>query len=260
MAITETIRTRWTDLSDRAQDHIRETRPTLLNRWELWEEGYHYDTIAADSAEEALEAAKANVDRANYADTTGTIYISVSVRNPYTGDTDDATVTVEADEPECIGGHDHDWQSPIALVGGIESNPGVWGHGAGLIIHEACLRCGCRKTTDTWAQDPDTGGQGRTSVEYAKGAYGLEDMGYVVEERLDTTAPLAAPGAVYSYVVYGDDGAHTAYAHNPHVWTVRDRSDDTYTIAEGEDAAREIAYRCRAGHAADYVWQDEEGR
>jgi hypothetical protein len=76
-----------------------------------------------------------------------------------------------ANQPACVDGEDHDWQSPIEIVGGIKENPGVWGHGGGVTIQEVCLRCGCGKCTDTWAQDPETGEQGLRSIKYAPGWY-----------------------------------------------------------------------------------------
>lgn len=51
--------------------------------------------------------------------------------------------------------HKHEWQSPQWL-GGVKENPGVWGHGGGVIVHEVC-ECGARKITDTWANNgPNT--------------------------------------------------------------------------------------------------------
>lgn len=81
------------------------------------------------------------------------------------------TVIVAATEPGCSHDDGHDWQSPFEIVGGIEENPGVWGKGGGVIITECCMRCGCKRTTDTWAQRPDTGEQGLTEVSYEPGYY-----------------------------------------------------------------------------------------
>jgi hypothetical protein len=69
------------------------------------------------------------------------------------------------------------------LVGGIEENPGVWGHGGGVVINEACVRCGCGRTTDTWAQDPSTGRQGLESVAYEEGAYDVSAWAPTQENR-----------------------------------------------------------------------------
>lgn len=81
------------------------------------------------------------------------------------------TITIEPEEPECEDGQDHEWASDHDVVGGAEDNPGVWGHGAGLIYVEHCRRCGCGRHTDTWAQDPATGEQGLTSVRYEPGEF-----------------------------------------------------------------------------------------
>lgn len=136
--------------------------------WDLYEGdmGSAYATITADSAEEALDQARNNVDRANYDDADGTLWIDVRVVNPVTGEEATDTVTLEPDVPTCADGHDHDWQSPYSVVGGIEDNPGVWGHGGGVIIREVCAHCGTYRVTDTWAQRMDTGEQGLTSVAY----------------------------------------------------------------------------------------------
>lgn len=81
---------------------------------------------------------------------------------------DSFDVEIEPEEPECDGEHEHDWCSPYAVVGGIRENPGVWGHGGGVIIHEICRHCGCLRTTDTWAQNPETGEQGLRAVSYER--------------------------------------------------------------------------------------------
>ncbi len=78
---------------------------------------------------------------------------------------------VDEDPPPCIDSDDHDWQSPHEIVGGIKENPGVWGNGGGVIINEVCMRCGCQKTTDTWATHPENGSQGHTVVTYDPDAY-----------------------------------------------------------------------------------------
>lgn len=84
------------------------------------------------------------------------------------------TVTLEPEEPECTG-EEHDWQSPVQLVGGCRSNPGVFGRGGGMCIDEVCVVCGCLRTTDTWAQRHDTGEQGLRSVRYDADDSSLRD-------------------------------------------------------------------------------------
>ena len=59
-------------------------------------------------------------------------------------------------------------QSPHEVVGGLEENPGVWGNGGGVIIHEVCQTCGVHRHTNTWAQNPVNGKQGLESVSYSK--------------------------------------------------------------------------------------------
>jgi hypothetical protein len=80
-------------------------------------------------------------------------------------------ITIEPTEPECDGEHDHDWQSPHEVLGGLEVNPGVWGHGGGVKIKEVCAHCGHYRITDTWAQDRSDGEQGLESVEYESADY-----------------------------------------------------------------------------------------
>lgn len=158
---------------DAARDALRDSDEP--RDWILCEEGYDYETVESPSAEEALEEARSNVDRSNYPDLEGTIWIDVSVRCKETGEEDSDTVACEAEEPECTSdATEHNWQSPHDIVGGIEENPGVWGHGGGVIILEVCIQCGCERTTDTWAQNPETGEQGLTSVSYEPGKYAEE--------------------------------------------------------------------------------------
>ena len=79
------------------------------------------------------------------------------------------SVEIQPTEPDCCDG-EHEWESPISLVGGIEENPGVWGHGGGVVIEQVCRKCGCGKTTDTWAQSCH-GEQGLHAVSYTAGQY-----------------------------------------------------------------------------------------
>lgn len=83
-------------------------------------------------------------------------------------------ITLEPNEPECEEGEDHDWQSPIEIVGGIAENPGVWGHGGGVIITVICMHCGTERVTDTWAQDMSDGVQGLKSTSYVANKYADE--------------------------------------------------------------------------------------
>lgn len=83
--------------------------------------------------------------------------------------------TLEPEPPPCVDGGGHKWGSPCEIVGGARDNPGVWNHGGGVIIKEVCLRCGCGKTTDTFAENPNGHERGLRSVSYQAGEY-LDDL------------------------------------------------------------------------------------
>ncbi len=119
--------------------------------------------IEADSAR---EAAQEWVDTGDWGECSKTWWIDVNVTDEKSGESERITITVEPDEPECVDGHDHDWQNPIEVVGGIRDNPGVYGHGGGVKITAVCAHCRKYRVTDTWAQRPDTGEQGLESIEY----------------------------------------------------------------------------------------------
>ncbi len=74
-------------------------------------------------------------------------------------------VTIDPDPPKCSA-KEHDWKSPYTIVQGLRENPGVFGSGGGVKIHEVCCHCGHHRHTDTWAQHPETGEQGLISVCY----------------------------------------------------------------------------------------------
>lgn len=135
-------------------------------------------------ADNGPEAAQEYVDGGNWGDVEKTIWITVyayryGLRLADDGETVERvivdreanTVTLDPDVPACEGGHEHSWIAPHEAVGGIKENPGVQGHGGGVICRELCEHCGCGRTTDTWAQNPTNGEQGLTSIEYKEGAY-----------------------------------------------------------------------------------------
>lgn len=85
-----------------------------------------------------------------------------------TGDYETLTVQVDPPAPMCSHEGGHDWQSPLEVVGGCESNPGVQGKGGGVVIKEVCAHCGNYRITDTWAQRPDNCEEGHRTVSYRK--------------------------------------------------------------------------------------------
>ena len=80
--------------------------------------------------------------------------------------TDEALeVTIDPPEPKCRKGHEHDWQAPHEIVGGLKENPGVLGSGGGIKSHEVCAHCGWQRHGDTWAHD-NRGREGLHAVSY----------------------------------------------------------------------------------------------
>ncbi|WP_146152102.1 hypothetical protein [Ahniella affigens] len=79
---------------------------------------------------------------------------------------DQHKIEIEPEVPECEDGKVHEWVTPYSVLGGLRENPGVWGHGGGVVAKEICRHCGVYQITDTWAQDPEDGEQGLTSTEY----------------------------------------------------------------------------------------------
>ena len=94
-----------------------------------------------------------------------TEFLRETIIDLWTNEEIDVEFTLHPAMPDCETGHEHDFISPHSIVGGIEENPGVWGHGGGVIIHEVCRWCGTLRITDTWAQDPQTGEEGLRSIE-----------------------------------------------------------------------------------------------
>jgi hypothetical protein len=69
-------------------------------------------------------------------------------------------------EPPCRGRDEHEWHAPHSLVGGCETNPGVFGSGYGTVYTvRVCACCGLKKTTDYGATNRYDGSQ-MTTVEY----------------------------------------------------------------------------------------------
>ena len=122
----------------------------------------------------AAEAAKEYVDSGDWGYRTETIWVDVHTwrlgldedGDEVRVDEESHSIALEVDEPECSDGQEHDWRAPYSVVGGIRENPGVWGHGGGVIMHEVCRHCGTYRVIDTWATDRETGAQGLRSVEY----------------------------------------------------------------------------------------------
>lgn len=74
----------------------------------------------------------------------------------------------------------HEWCSPHSVVGGIAENPGVRGHGGGVVVEEICRHCGMHRTTDTWATDRTTG---RPTEQVTYRAAGERSLAWLAEQR-----------------------------------------------------------------------------
>lgn len=147
------------------------TNKEELSKWMACDESGCEIEIEAGAAR---EAAQQYVDGGDYgSEESKTKWVKVWVW-PAAGDRrEDAQsyrIEITPTEPECFAG-EHDWQSPHSIVGGIRENPGVHGHGGGVVISECCMHCGCQRITDTWAQDSSNGEQGLESIEYVEGEY-----------------------------------------------------------------------------------------
>lgn len=198
-----------------------------LPMWEAHCDGGDEQEIEAATAS---EAAREYVDGGDWGELTSTTWIDVYCSpldadgEPDEDERERVTITLEPTEPDCIRGHEHDWQSPISVVGGIESNPGVQGHGGGVTILEVCRHCGRYRETDTWAQRRDTGEQGLRSVEY-RDADGDSEEWIRERDRADEDAALDA--------AEGDD--------------LRELASETYGVdAEPDDTDELIRSRVRA--------------
>ena len=73
-------------------------------------------------------------------------------------DEDNHLIVTHPDEPDCPESPSgHNWESPHELVGGCDSNPGVWGiGGCGVKCTEVCTHCGMAKHETSATQGVDT--------------------------------------------------------------------------------------------------------
>jgi hypothetical protein len=146
-----------------------------MMKYEL-RDGESVEIIEASSLDDARAQAEAWVRRGDWNSAEETFWVRAHIFDEEGERVDSVHVAIDPSEPACSGYGDHDWRAPHALVGGLKENPGVHGHGGGVVIAEVCVRCGCKRTTDTWAQDRSTGEQGLTSVSYERKAYSADEI------------------------------------------------------------------------------------
>lgn len=116
------------------------------------------NTLAEGAKQVEAEWAK------DYPAAESTTWVHVRVWDDESGESIDTTLSIDPVEPPCDA--EHEWCSPHSVVGGLQENPGVWGSGGGVRVHEVCKHCGAYRITDTWATDPCDGSQGHTSISY----------------------------------------------------------------------------------------------
>lgn len=167
-----------------AREALRQSDEESVYSYSLSDDCGAETTITASSPREAHKEAKRWVEGGSWGSRKSTIWVDVRIEGE-DGYESQITVTLDPEEPACQplseeaearrsdsdSEEGHRWRSPHSIVGGCESNPGVWGSGGGVVYHEVCTRCGAGKTTDTWATRPDTGEQGLRSVAYDSTEY-----------------------------------------------------------------------------------------
>jgi hypothetical protein len=118
-----------------------------MSRYRVEIDGADTD-IEANSIADAEEQARAWVADGSWGE--GQCYVRAYI-TPYTADGEpdsdewwgvECLVGDEPEEPDCIEGEEHDWQSPVWL-GGCRENPGVWGlRGTQIQSRMVCAHCG----------------------------------------------------------------------------------------------------------------------
>lgn len=74
--------------------------------------------------------------------------------------------TADPPEPDCKEGGRHEWTATVEREGGLKENPGVFGHGGGVIINDHCAKCDMERVKDTWATHPGNGSDGYQTIQY----------------------------------------------------------------------------------------------
>lgn len=123
--------------------------------------GYTEDLESTD-LDSAIEETRDRLRDGDWPVENKTLYVEAWIDDP-DDDSHHLEVAIHPEEPECTES-EHDWQSPHELLGGLEENPGVWGHGGGVIMTEVCAHCGMYRVKDTW--DQSQGPEPVETIEY----------------------------------------------------------------------------------------------
>jgi hypothetical protein len=126
-------------------------------KYEIIEDSGASEIIEADSLEEALEKAQEWASEGDYDER---VMVDVWAHEldedgERTGEFLSGEVAAGPEpkpEPTECGDddEDHDWQSPVELVGGCKGNPGVFSTGTRFDYHYVCGKCGTYK--HSWDQ------------------------------------------------------------------------------------------------------------
>ena len=227
---------------DRAQAAMRDALPIW---YVLVEDGTAYAAVRTIEAARELASETDGdygddrtstvwVDREIYEVRALTVKDALALPDDESERTETVTVAIAAIAPRCASRDDeHVWSDDVRFVGGLNENPGVFGHGGGVKVGRVCLRCGCQRVEDSWAQRPDTGEQGLDAVSYDDSdadsdlAYIGERLSRNADEIDGSTATIAeastVDGAVWCVIlddrichITSDRGAAEAWARAEH--------------------------------------------
>jgi hypothetical protein len=171
----------WTGHHSEALNELEQVESAMIKGYTLRDDGGSTEEITATDLDDAREQAREWVADGEWNLDEGPAHIDVRIERG--GETvDTITVHLEQNPPKCEGKHEHDWASPLSVVGGISENPGVWGHGGGVTISSCCTRCGAKRIVDTAATDSS----GRTCEEtrYEARAYRSDPVWQELNEQM----------------------------------------------------------------------------
>ena len=135
-------------------------------------------------------------------------------------------VECHPDAPDCIDCRDeHEFVSTHEVEGGLVENPGVWGNGGGVIIHEHCKYCKVTLHKDTWATNPENGTQGHTSISYGEGEHSTEGD-RLSELRDEINSKIYE---MYERVADGDTGHIAVETDGEEIWVSQFASGSSWT-------------------------------
>jgi hypothetical protein len=147
------------DDNSRSNPSIRRVKMSDTKWYEIREDSGASEIIEAESLEDALDQAR---DWAADGDYDERVMVSVyvdeidengdAIPGEHARDEVEAGPEPKPEATECGDeDSDHDWQTPIELVGGCTENPGVFSTGGTRFdYHEVCARCGMYK--HSWSQ------------------------------------------------------------------------------------------------------------